>query len=136
MEREFAKKHIPGDYHNWSRLCESPFFKPYVARWREELDVMIRAKALLQIRKVADTHEGPTGYQANKFLLEGSWNPKQSPLSINHPLKDDSTPVGRGKVGRPSTKKNKASVINEAERLEQELINEHYRSLPDSQRTN
>jgi len=128
MEREFAKKHIPGGYLNWNRLCESPFFKPHIAKWREELDTIIRAKALLQIRVVADTHDGPTGYQANKFLLEGSWNP-------NAPAKDDLQKIKGRAVGRPSTKTNKASVIDEAERLEQELINEHYRSL-NSQRTN
>lgn len=76
LERNFAKAYL-GGWNHWKKLTSSLWFKPIIERWREELDTKIRAEALINIRELAETSDGNTKYQVNKFLLEGKWNTNQ-----------------------------------------------------------
>jgi hypothetical protein len=90
-EYEFACKYLAGWKH-WEMLSESAWFKPYVTRWRKELDLRLKSKALVKIMEIADK-EGKEAFNANKFIL--SW-------------KSDTN-----KVGRPS----KNEIIDRTEEL-------------------
>lgn len=67
----FANKYLSGWAH-WERLCECTWFQEYVLRWRKELELALRAKALKNIMTTADG-AGRDAFQASKFLLEGNW---------------------------------------------------------------
>lgn len=91
----FATQHLGGWAH-WERLCECDFFKPYVARWRKELELRFRANALRNIHALANSPSARDKLSANKILLDGKWG------------KDEAK--GRG---RPS----KQEIKNEATRM-------------------
>ncbi len=73
-EYEFANKYLDG-WEHWCMLCECNWFKPYVARWRQELDLKIKAQMLKGIRLEA-TKGGRESLQAMKYLMERGWEPK------------------------------------------------------------
>ena len=75
-EWEFANEYLDG-FEHWEMLCACNWFKPYVERWRRELELKLRARALSAIRDEA-TSESKNSYYANKFLLEGGWKEKSS----------------------------------------------------------
>lgn len=93
-EYRFANKHLQ-DWQHWCILCELSWFKPYVERWRQELDLKIRAEALSRILNEANSDRRES-LSANKYLLEKGW-----------------VTTSKDKVGRPSKEK----IRSEAERL-------------------
>jgi hypothetical protein len=75
-EWEFANTYLDG-WEHWTMLCSSQWFKPYAERWRHELELKLKARALNSVREVAKGG-GQNAYYANKFLLEGGWKEKDS----------------------------------------------------------
>ncbi len=90
-ESEFlvASKYF-GGWPHWKRLLQCSWFLDYLSDIREELSVKQAAQNLQRIREKATGGD----FQSNRYLLEGSWRPKDS-------------------VGRPSKKK----IKEEADRL-------------------
>ena len=64
----FARKYLRG-WEHWQMLCECTWFQPIVTRWRLELELSIKAKALSRLKQMAD-EEGKERLQANKALLD------------------------------------------------------------------
>lgn len=95
-EYNFSVAHLDG-WDHWETLCRCTWFKPYVKRWRAELEIRAKARALLNIRAIANNPDSKEHYQASKFILSTGWRDKQ---------------VGRG-AGRPS----KEDIQKEAHRL-------------------
>jgi hypothetical protein len=85
----FAKKYFDGWPH-WKRLMNCSWFAEYLLELREELAVKNAADNLREMRLAASKGN----ISASRFLLEGSWRPKDS-------------------VGRPT----KAKIKQEAEKL-------------------
>ena len=74
----FATKHLDSWSH-WEQLCESTFFKPYIARWRKELDLFMTAKAIQSIKTLAASKERGA-LEAEKYIAEKKWlQPAQKP---------------------------------------------------------
>lgn len=73
-EWKFATTHLDG-FDHWQMLCECTWFKPYVARWRKELQLRIASEALTRIMAEAKT-TSRNAFTANRFLLEGGWEPR------------------------------------------------------------
>lgn len=71
-EYTFALSYLDG-WEHWEMLCDCEWFKPYVARWRKELELRLRAEALASIISTARASSNPNAYHANKYILEGSW---------------------------------------------------------------
>lgn len=94
-EYVFATTHLAG-WEHWERLASAEWFQPYIERWRKELELKLRARALKNI--IFDSENGGrNAYDANKFLANGGWKPKDQ--------------VAPGKRGRPS----KAEIQKEAQ---------------------
>lgn len=74
-EYTFATTYLAG-WDHWERLCKSPWFKPYVERWRRELLVRLKARALLAMRAEAEKADSKNAFAANKFLLDNGWEEK------------------------------------------------------------
>lgn len=68
-EYEFATKYLGGWAH-WKALQEVSLLAPYIASWREELEVKLRAENIKHIATIAKTDKG---YQAAKFLADCGW---------------------------------------------------------------
>lgn len=92
----FAETYLDG-WDHWKKLSSASFFQDYLRDWREELDVRLRAKALVRIRKRAE-ESSKDGLSADKILLSGGWKTEEN------------------KVGRPTKEK----IKQEAERLSKE----------------
>ena len=87
-EWEVAQKLVDG-WEHWEMLCNCSWFKPYIERWRKELELRYKSKALQKIRTEAKAG-GRDAFQANKYLLEKAWEPKESDKAKRgRPTKDD-----------------------------------------------
>lgn len=85
-EFTFATKYLAGHSH-WARLCESEWFIPFVVRWREELELKLKAKAMEIVQEVARDNSHKNQFEAVKILLNSGWRER--------------TPSKKGR-GRPS----------------------------------
>ena len=87
-EWRFANEYLDGWSH-WEKIVGSPWFKDHVTRWRKELDLKMRAKALTAIREEAEGL-GKNSFQANKYILEKGWVVNSETKSKRgRPTKDD-----------------------------------------------
>lgn len=86
-EWRFAQEHLDG-WEHWEKLCEATWFKPIVARWRRELELRMKSQALSRIMSEAKT-ASKESFQANKYLLEKGWEPKDSQSRRGRPSKDE-----------------------------------------------
>lgn len=99
-EYKFALAYLDG-WEHWQQLCACSWFKPFVTRWRQELEIKYRSEALANIIEVARTPKHASSFQANRFLLDSGWKPPE-----------------KNKRGRPSDDDIKAEVRRAAaERL-------------------
>ena len=73
-EYQFANKHLDG-WEHWKILCECDWFKPYLVRWREELELLIKGRALRHIQEEAAAGTRSSA-GLNKWLVEGGWKDK------------------------------------------------------------
>lgn len=82
-EFKFAVSHLDG-WDHWTDLCEATWFKPYLTRWRAELELKIKSAALARIMVEAKT-SSKNSFMANRYLVERAWDVR-----------------GESKAGRPS----------------------------------
>jgi len=101
-EWEFANTYLDG-WEHWELLTKCTWFKPFAERWRKELELKIRGRALLQIRLEAAIEDAKTQYSANKLLLEAGWKDKETPAQ---------------KRGRPSKEEIKKEADYQAESIQ------------------
>lgn len=94
----FATKYFE-NFPMWENLCATKWFQTYILRWRKELELKIRARALKEVQKVASSKDHKAAYEANKFLLNSAWKN-----------------TSESKRGRPT----KEDIRQEAERLAQD----------------
>lgn len=93
-EYRFVQKYLEG-WEHWVQLCDLVWFKPYVTRWREELQLKLESEALYHI--ISESRAGrKESFAANKYLLEKGWKTQ-----------------AKDPVGRPS----KEQIKREAERM-------------------
>jgi hypothetical protein len=71
LEFRFANTYLDG-YEHWTMLCNCTWFKPIVARWRNELELKIRSEALLRLEQDAVSGSRSSA-QSNRFLLDRGW---------------------------------------------------------------
>lgn len=90
-EWEFATTFLEG-WEHWEILCECPWFKPYVARWRKELYLRETSQALRRIKNDAADPESKNHFQANKILMDKTWEekiPESKRRSAGRPTKEE-----------------------------------------------
>ena len=100
-EFEFANKYL-ANYEHWELLCSITWFAPLVARWRNELELKLKARALSRI--IAESRSSSRdAYMASKYILEKGWD------------KNNNT---KNNVGRPS----KADITKQAKIIASEDV--------------
>ena len=75
----FAVKYLDS-WEQWTALIERNWFKPYIARWRTELELKLKAEALQRILLEAK-EGGKNQYNANRFIVERGWVAKEAEAS-------------------------------------------------------
>ena len=68
-EYEFANRYL-GGWSHWKEIQASEVMKPYIAVWREEQEIRLRANAIKQIATLAHSEKG---FQAAKFIADRGW---------------------------------------------------------------
>lgn len=107
-EYDFANAHLDG-WEHWEMLCACTWFKPYVARWRKELMLKLKARALNRLKAEAAS-SSKNAFLANKFLIEKGFVESE----------------GKSTKGRPSTDQIKSAA--------QEIAAEERRVAEDAER--
>lgn len=82
-EFKFAVSHLDG-WDHWQELVSSSWFKPYLSKWRAELELRIKSAALSRIMIEAKT-SSKNSFMANRYLVERAWEAR-----------------GESKAGRPT----------------------------------
>lgn len=107
-EYDFANLYFES-YQHWAELCEMDFFKPYIHRWRKELELKVKSGALKEIIEQSVSEDPKKRLEAAKYLYEKVY-------------------VGdKHSKGRPSKKEIKAEAQRQAQELK--IINEHWERL-------
>ena len=106
-EWDFANKHLDG-WEHWEMLTACAWFKPYVERWRKELELRMKSKALARIKAEAKLTTKES-FQANKYLLEKGWEPK------------DGQAKGRGRPTKDDIKKAASEAASQEKRLSEDM---------------
>jgi hypothetical protein len=70
-----AAMRLLGSWEHWKALCANPTVLTYIKQWREELEIRLRSKAILNIQFLAN---GEKGFAAAKWLAEKGWAEKQA----------------------------------------------------------
>lgn len=107
-EIDFAETYLDG-YAHWSRLCECLWFKEYVERWRHELDLKLKNKAISIVKDVARDNGHKNQFEAVKILLNAPWREKQVASK------------GRGRPTKAEVKGELKSRVDEEKALQEEL---------------
>lgn len=105
-EYEFALKYFES-WDHWVIITLSNFMKPFITKWRNELDLKIRAKALKNIRREADDPKSKNSFGANKILIDRSWENKKVPV--------------RGRPSNQEVNNQLKNMADEAKRLEEDF---------------
>lgn len=75
LEYDFVQRsRFVESWQHWNFMLASPYCRPDIDKWRDELEIKLRAEALQEIIKQSKTDKG---FQAQKFLLEKGWAPKR-----------------------------------------------------------
>lgn len=111
----FANKYLANNFH-WEKLCNVEFFKPYVERWRKELRLKLKARALEAIVKESKDPNSKNYYVAAKYLAEQAY--------------DNNAESRRAKAGR----KSKQDIREEAERLNSSNLTDKNQIMEDAER--
>ncbi len=80
-EYDFACTYLLG-WEQWQRICANKVFTKMVERWREELELKIRAQA---VRDIMNTSATEKGFQASKWLADRGWDKR----AAGRPSKED-----------------------------------------------
>lgn len=86
-EIHFAEAYFDG-WEHWQMVCSAAWFKPYITRWRKELNLKLRAEALAVIKEVANDPKHRGRLAAAKILLDGGWQDKEDTKAVGRPSKE------------------------------------------------
>ena len=64
-----------GSWRHWKRLCECSWFQSHLKEWREELEVIVRSKAIRNLQNQSTTDKGAA---AARWLAEKGWDRKST----------------------------------------------------------
>jgi hypothetical protein len=111
-EWRFATNHLDC-WEQWEVLNRCTWFKPYVERWRKELELRMKSESLARIMREAKT-TSRDAFTANRYILEKGWEPKDT-----------------SKRGRP-TKDDIKQATNEIIRIDRQISSDFARLIPSS----
>ena len=100
----FANKYFE-NWSHWLDICNSPWFRDYIERWRTELNLKMEAQALRRIQEESKDKDSKNNFSANKTVLDKLWkenNPTKA-TARGRPTKDEV----RGELNRRANEEQK-----------------------------
>lgn len=70
----FASEHLLG-WDQWNRLCQNKQVSEHIEKWRYELELKLRSKAIMEIQLRAKSEKG---ISAARWLAEKGWDKRQA----------------------------------------------------------
>lgn len=70
----FASEHLLG-WDQWNRLCQNKQVAEHIEKWRYELELKLRSKAIMEIQLRAKSEKG---ISAARWLAEKGWDKRQA----------------------------------------------------------
>lgn len=77
----FACKYLLG-WDHWQRLCSNKQVAEHIEKWRYELELKLRSKAIMEIKNKSKFEKG---INASKWLAEKGWDKRKA----GRPTKED-----------------------------------------------
>lgn len=87
-EYTFARTYLDS-WEHWEMLCNCNWFKPYVMRWRKELELKIKARLLNVLVQDSSDTTSKTCTSSTKYLLDQGWSKEKANAKRGRPSKDD-----------------------------------------------
>ncbi len=84
-EYQFATKHLY-DWEQWQRMLSNKWVRKEIDIWREELEILLRSKALQKVMDLSDDGN----FQASKFLADKGWD-----RTRGRPSKEEQTKLSK-----------------------------------------
>ncbi len=75
-EYDFAQR-VFGSWDIWQTISKAPQIKPYVNKWRKEVEIKVKSQAIQSIAEEMKTG-GRSSFSAAKLLLEKGWLDKDN----------------------------------------------------------
>jgi hypothetical protein len=76
-EYTFANTYFDS-FEHWTLLSETEWMKPHVARWRKELELQLKARAMEQLKEIAKDKGNKNSFEAIKILMNAGWKDKRN----------------------------------------------------------
>jgi hypothetical protein len=86
-EYEFANAHLDG-WEHWEMLTSATWFRPYVSRWRKELSLKLKARALNRLKAEAAS-TSKNAFLANRYIIEKGYVDTGEKSGRGRPSKDE-----------------------------------------------
>lgn len=87
-EFTFASTYLDS-WEHWEMLCQCNWFKPYILRWRKELELKIKARLLSVLVQDSSDTTSKTCTSSAKYLLDQGWAKEKNPQKRGRPSKDE-----------------------------------------------
>ena len=86
-EYEFANTNLDG-WEHWEMLTSATWFRPYVSRWRKELSLKLKARALNRLKAEAAS-TSKNAFLANRYIIEKGYVESEGKSGRGRPSKDE-----------------------------------------------
>lgn len=87
-EYSFAVENLDS-WDHWETLCQCTWFKPYISKWRHELEIRYKSRSLKQLNSIAADPSHKDHTQTNKFLVTQGWKTDERRKGAGRPSKDE-----------------------------------------------
>lgn len=85
----FFAKEVFNDWDFWKDLRSYKGIAKEVEKWREELEVKLRAKSFIALLEEARDKKSRNSYDANKMIVREGWKLPEATVGRGRPSKED-----------------------------------------------
>lgn len=84
----FFATDVIGSWDTWKELRSFKLVRAEIEKWRDELEVRLRAKAFIKLLQEANSNSR-NAYDANKMIVREGWKLPESSAGRGRPSKED-----------------------------------------------
>ncbi len=105
-EFTFAEKYFES-YQHWKKICSTSWFTPFIADWREELELKVKARSLKSLIGKAESDSNVA-----KYLLNNKW--------VEQVQEKNPVTNLRGRPSKEEIKSHLRLIVNEEKEIEKD----------------
>lgn len=80
---------ILGSWETWKELRSFKLVRTEIEKWRDELEVKLRAKSFMALLEEARDKTSRNSYDANKMIVKEGWKLPEASMGRGRPSKED-----------------------------------------------